>query len=184
MTLRAKFPKGWLYIKTKLIGDYNLENVLAAVCIGNYFGVEPVEIQDAIENYQPSNYRSQYIITEHNKLLMDAYNANPTSMKTALISFSKTDAPRKAVILGDMWELGESSLEEHQNIVDLVASLRFPLVLLTGEQFSTCKSPESFLVFANNSLLNKYLEDSLPFGFFFLIKGSRGMKLESLIDKL
>jgi UDP-N-acetylmuramoyl-tripeptide--D-alanyl-D-alanine ligase len=184
MTFRVKFPKGWLYFKTHLIGDYNLENALASVCIGSYFGVEPVEIQNAIENYQPSNNRSQYMITERNRLLMDAYNANPTSMKAALISFSKTDATSKAVILGDMWELGESSLEEHQNIIDLVASLRFSLVLLTGEQFSKCKFPGHFHVFANNLLLTNYLEESRPSGLFFLIKGSRGMKLESVTDKL
>ena len=83
-----------------------------------------------------------------------------------------------------MLELGEASLEEHQKIVDLVASLEFSLVLLTGEQFSKCKSPENFLVFENNSLLSKYMEESHPSGFFFLIKGSRGMKLESVIDKL
>ena len=184
MAFRVKFPKGWLYFKTHLIGDYNLENALAAVCIGNYFGVEPIEIREAIENYQPSNNRSQYIITKSNRLFLDAYNANPTSMKAALMSFSKTDAQSKAVILGDMWELGESSLEEHQNIVDLVASLRFSLVLLTGEQFSKCKSPDHFHVFANNLLLSKYLEENRPSDLFFLIKGSRGMKLESVINKL
>ena len=124
------------------------------------------------------------MITKNNWLLMDAYNANPTSMKAALISFSITDASSKAVILGDMWELGESSFIEHQKIVDLVASLRFSLVLLTGEQFSKCKSPDNFHVFANNSSLSEYLEGSRPSDLFFLIKGSRGMKLESVMDKL
>jgi UDP-N-acetylmuramoyl-tripeptide--D-alanyl-D-alanine ligase len=184
MAFRVKFKKGWLYIKTHLIGDYNLENALAAVCIGNYFGVDPLEIKDSIENYQPSNNRSQYLTTECNQLLLDAYNANPTSMKTALTSFSKIDAPNKAVILGDMWELGESSPDEHQKIVDMLESMEFSLVLLSGEQFSKCKYPESFFVFENNFLLCEYLEESRPSGFFFLIKGSRGMKLESVTDKL
>lgn len=184
MAFQVKFPKGWLYFKTHLIGDYNFENALAAVCIGNYFGVEPLEIQNAIEEYQPSNNRSQFITTERNKLLMDAYNANPTSMKAALLSFSKINTASKAVILGDMFELGETSLEEHQKIVDLAASLGFSMALLTGEQFSKCKSPDNFMVFENNSLLAKYIEDSQPSGFFFLIKGSRGMKLETVIGKL
>jgi UDP-N-acetylmuramoyl-tripeptide--D-alanyl-D-alanine ligase len=184
MAFQVKFPKGWLYFKTHLIGDYNFENALAAVCIGNYFGVEPLEIQNAIEEYQPSNNRSQFITTERNKLLMDAYNANPTSMRAALMSFSKINSASKGVILGDMFELGKTSLEEHQKIVDLVESLKFSVVLLTGEQFSKCKSPDNFLVFENNSLLVKYIEDSQPSGFFFLIKGSRGMKLETVIGKL
>ena len=184
MAFQVKFPKGWLYFKTHLIGDYNFENALAAVCIGNYFGVEPLEIQNAIEEYHPSNNRSQFITTERNKLLMDAYNANPTSMRAALLSFSKINSASKAVILGDMFELGETSLEEHQKVVDLVASLGFSMVLLTGDQFSKCKSPDNFMVFENNSLLAKYIEDSQPSGFFFLIKGSRGMKLESIVGKL
>lgn len=184
MAFRAKFKKGWLYIKTHLIGDYNLENALAAVCVGNFFGVDPLEIKDSIENYQPSNNRSQFITTERNQLLMDAYNANPTSMKAALKSYSKIDSSKKAVILGDMWELGESSSDEHQKIVDLVASMGFSLVLLNGEQFSKCRYPESFFVFANNYLLINYLKENPPSGYLFLIKGSRGMKLENVIDKL
>ena len=184
MAFQVKFPKGWLYIKTNLIGDYNLENALAAVCIGNYFGVEPIDIQKAIEDYRPSNNRSQYINTERNHLLMDAYNANPTSMKAALISFSKINSELKAVILGDMLELGEASLGEHQKIIDLVDSMGFSLVLLAGDQFSKCKYPDNFIVFENNSLLVKYIEEIRPAGFFFLIKGSRGMKLETVIEKL
>jgi UDP-N-acetylmuramoyl-tripeptide--D-alanyl-D-alanine ligase len=184
MAFQVKFPKGWLYLKTHLIGDYNLENALASVCIGIYFGVEPIDIQQAIENYLPSNNRSQFIKTERNQLLMDAYNANPTSMRAALISFSKINSASKAVILGDMFELGEASLDEHQKMVDLVESMGFSLVLLAGDQFSKCKSPGNFLVFENNSLLVKYIEDNRPTGFFFLIKGSRGMKLETVIEKL
>lgn len=184
MAFQVRFPKGWLYIKTHLVGDYNLENALASVCIGNYFGVEPLEIQQAIEEYRPSNNRSQFIKTEHNSLLMDAYNANPTSMKAALASFNKMNASPKAVILGDMLELGDTSLEEHQKIVDLVESMGFNLVLLTGDQFSKCKTPGNFQVFINNTFLAKYIEDSHPSGYFFLIKGSRGMKLETVIEKL
>jgi len=184
MAFQVKFTKGWLHFKTHLIGDYNLENALASVCIGNYFGVDPIEIQQAIENYLPSNNRSQFMTTEHNRILMDAYNANPTSMRAALNSFSRLNVPSKAVILGDMLELGETSLEEHQKIVDLVNSIGFSLVLLTGDQFSKCKSPDNFHVFTNNSLLTGYIEENQPKGFYFLIKGSRGMKLETIAEKL
>lgn len=184
MTFRVKFRKGWLYIKTNLIGDYNLENAMAAVCIGNYFGNDPIQIKDSIEHYYPSNNRSQYVKTERNRIMMDAYNANPTSMKAALMSFSKVNTPKKAVILGDMWELGKSSPDEHQKIVDLVTSMGFSLVLLCGEHFSKCRYPQSFFVFVNNSLLSEYLKRNQPSGYLFLIKGSRGMKLENVTDKL
>jgi UDP-N-acetylmuramoyl-tripeptide--D-alanyl-D-alanine ligase len=109
LVLKAKFPKGWLYFKTNLAGSYNLENAMAAICIGNYFGITPLEICEALESYKPSNNRSQFIRTAENQLLMDAYNANPTSMEAALESFRKFDAPLKGVILGDMFELGEAS---------------------------------------------------------------------------
>lgn len=184
MAFQAKFPKGWLYFKTHLVGDYNLENALAAVCIGNYFDVDPLEIQSAIGDYIPSNNRSQLINTERNKILMDAYNANPTSMRAALISFSKINSDHRAALLGDMFELGETSLEEHQKIVDLVESLGFQEVLLAGEQFSKCKCPGNFKVFKDISLLTEYILKSRPSGFFFLVKGSRGMKLETILDKL
>jgi len=184
MVFQVKFPKGWLYIKTNLAGGYNLENALAAVCIGNYFGVSPFEIVEAIETYKPSNNRSQFVKTAYNQLLMDAYNANPTSMNAALENFTAFDAPLKGVILGDMLELGEASHEEHQKIADKLAGMNLDMVLLLGKEFAKCQAPSNFLLFDNNSLLINYIESLNPKGYLFLIKGSRGMKLETVADKL
>jgi len=184
MVFQVKFPKGWLYIKTNLAGAYNLENALAAVCIGNYFGVSPFEIVEAIEEYRPSNNRSQFVKTAHNQLLMDAYNANPTSMNAALENFTAFDAPLKGVILGDMLELGEASHEEHQKIADKLTGMKLDMVLLFGKEFAKCKVPSNFILFDDNSLVINYIESLNPQGYLFLIKGSRGMKLENVADKL
>ena len=184
LVFRAKFPKGWLYLKTNLAGGYNLENAMAAVCVGNYFGVDPLEIAEAIEAYKPTNNRSQFIKTAFNTILMDAYNANPSSMDAALENFKTFDAPTKGIILGDMFELGEASHEEHQKITDKLASMDLSMVLLTGEEFSRCKVFPDFKVFRNNESLIQFLENSQPRGYLFLIKGSRGMKLENVADKL
>ena len=184
MVFQVKFPKGWLYIKTNLAGGYNLENALAAVCIGNYFGVSPFEIVEAIEEYRPSNNRSQFVKTAHNQLLMDAYNANPTSMNAALENFTAFDAPLKGVILGDMLELGDASHEEHQKIADKLTGMKLDMVLLFGKEFAKCKVPSNFILFDDNSLVINYIESLNPQGYLFLIKGSRGMKLENVADKL
>lgn len=184
MVFQVKFPKGWLYIKTNLVGGYNLENALAAVCIGNYFEVSPLEICEAIEAYKPSNNRSQFIQTAHNQILMDAYNANPTSMDAALENFKAFDAPMKGVILGDMLELGKASHEEHQKIADKLQTLNLAIVLLAGKEFSKCRVPSNFLLFEDNALLINHIESINPQGFLFLIKGSRGMKLENVVCKL
>jgi UDP-N-acetylmuramoyl-tripeptide--D-alanyl-D-alanine ligase len=184
MVIQARFPVGWLYIKTNLVGGYNLENVLAAVCTGNFFGVGPLKIAGAIERYRPSDKRSQLIKGEHNRIIMDAYNANPTSMDAALGNFETFDGPPKGVILGDMLELGGSSQAEHQKIVDKLVLMAPALVFLAGEMFSKCLFPSGFHVFANSELLVKYISDTKPRGYIFLIKGSRGMRLETVLDKL
>ena len=184
MVFQVKFPKGWLYIKSNLAGGYNLENALAAVCVGNYFSVSPLEIKAAIEEYHPSNNRSQFIKTAHNQLLMDAYNANPTSMAAALENFEAFDAPLKGVILGDMFELGEASHEEHQKIADKLSTMNLTMVLLAGKEFARCRFPSGFLVFEDNKLLIDHIESTNPQGYLFLIKGSRGMKLETVVDLL
>lgn len=184
MAFRVRFPKGWLYFKTNLIGNYNMENALAALCIGSYFKIDPLKMQEAIEGYKPSNNRSQFISTSHNKVLMDAYNANPTSMSASLKSFSSINDPSKAVILGDMFELGASSYDEHQKIVDLITAMELSLVFLAGPQFSACNCPEQFHVFENSSSLKEHLQNNPLKGYFILIKGSRGMKLETLLELL
>ena len=109
LVFKVLFPKGWLYIKTGLVGRYNLENAMAAAAVGLHFGIDPTEIASAIETYHPDNNRSQMVKTERNSLLMDAYNANPSSTTVALENFAQLDVPAKGVILGDMLELGTVS---------------------------------------------------------------------------
>ena len=184
LVFQVKFPKGWLYIKTNLAGGYNLENALAAVCIGNHFGVEPLDIKVAIEEYTPSNNRSQFIEATHNQLLMDAYNANPTSMDVALENFKTFDRKPKGVILGDMFELGESAREEHQKIIDKLEQMDLDVILLTGKEFFHCHSSSKILKFKDNTHLINYIQKTQPEGFLFLVKGSRGMKLEEVAVKL
>ena len=184
LVFQVKFPKGWLYIKTNLAGGYNLENALAAVCVGNYFGVDPLEIKGAIEAYIPSNNRSQFLKSQRNQVIMDAYNANPSSMEAALENFKTFVQKPKGVILGDMFELGETAADEHQKIVDKLEQMDIDLILLTGKEFSKCKISSQMHSFENNNQLIKYLESFKPENFLFLIKGSRGMKLETIIGKL
>jgi UDP-N-acetylmuramoyl-tripeptide--D-alanyl-D-alanine ligase len=180
LVLRVLFPKGWMYIKTKLVGSYNLENVLAAAAVGQHFGLDPLEIVAAIEEYQPDNNRSQLVERQHNRLLMDAYNANPSSTRAALENFAQLEAPLKAVLLGDMLELGDVAPEEHQKIVDYLVTMKVEKVILTGDWYSGCNLPPEFLHFPNAAALEEFLGKEQLSGYLILIKGSRGMKLESV----
>jgi len=184
LVFKVLFPKGWLYIKTNMAGSYNLENALAATAIGQYFGIEPTVIASAIEGYQPDNNRSQVVVTERNRLLMDAYNANPSSTRAALENFTGIDAAKKGVILGDMLELGTFSKEEHQKMVDYLSTLNLDLIALTGPNYTGCILPESFHCFNNSIELSAFLKQKHLTGFLLLIKGSRGMKLETIMPEL
>ena len=178
LLFKALFPKGWLYVKTKLVGSYNLENALAAATIGQYFGIDPTEISNAIETYQPENNRSQLVETDRNRLLLDAYNANPSSTRAALENFAGLSAPKKGVILGDMLELGSVSQDEHQKVVDFLSTMNLDLIFLIGPSYAGCKLPESFRCFKKSDDLLACLFLEKPSGYLLLIKGSRGMKLE------
>ncbi len=184
LVFKALFPKGWLYIKTKLVGGYNLENALAATTVGLHFGIDPTIIAGAIESYQPDNNRSQMIDTACNRLMMDAYNANPTSTMAAIENFSRLDAPKKGVILGDMLELGSFAPEEHQKIVDFLASMKLDRVFLVGPVYSGCKLPANFLKFPDTDILSHFLKKEELSGYLLLIKGSRGMRLETIVPEL
>ena len=167
-------------ICTHLVGDYNLPNVLAAVCTGIYFGVPANKIKTAIEQYEPSNSRSQLIETGTNKIILDAYNANPSSMKLAIENFAKLQAEKKVLILGGMAEMGEASLSEHQAIVDLISLHIWNKVVLVGGDFGKINHPYSYF---NTSLearewyKNQSFKDT-----YLLIKGSRSMKMEELLS--
>ena len=170
-------------IDTKLIGIYNAENVLAAVTIGDFFGVEKLAIKAGLEKYTPQNNRSQLTVTAKNKLVVDAYNANPTSMKAAITNFGQMDVERKVLILGDMLELGEQSDYEHNQTIELLNQYNFEKVILVGPQFS--KTNNKFDCYDNIDALLAELSDKNDINdCYVLIKGSRGIKLEKVLNVL
>lgn len=171
-------------VQTKLIGSYNLDNALAAACIGTLFGVDAESICQALAEYTPSNNRSQLTVTEHNRLVVDAYNANPTSMKAALDNFRLIKADHKMCILGDMKELGEASEEEHQKIVDMLPSCGFEEVWLVGDEFAKTSHPESYRMFANVDEAKAAITANQPQGHVILIKGSNSTHLVQTVDLL
>ncbi len=177
-----RFSKNDHLVKTHLIGEYNLSNALAAVAIGKYFGVKTARICKAIEEYVPTNNRSQLKKTDKNTLIIDAYNANPTSMSAALLNFTKMDVPNKMVILGDMRELGNDSAAEHQKVVDLIASNNIGKVFLVGDHFSKTKT--TYPCFATLDDFTTYLKKNPMEDQYILIKGSRGLQLEKCVDLL
>jgi UDP-N-acetylmuramoyl-tripeptide--D-alanyl-D-alanine ligase len=152
---------------------------MLAICIGKHFGVSIINIKTAIENYTPTNNRSQIIETKNNTLILDSYNANPSSMSAMLYSFAKQNYQNKLCILGDMLELGETSLEEHQTIINLAEELKLECIFI-GKEFSKVNTTaynstdEFSKVMKSNSIKNKTI----------LLKGSRGISLEKLVDLL
>lgn len=184
LVVKALFPSGWLYIKSKLIGDYNFENMLAAACVGKFFGIDPLKIQESISDYVPSNNRSQLIQGEKNTIIMDAYNANPTSMMAALENFSLLENNSKCLILGDMLELGIVSEEEHQKIIDFIDDKNLTEVFLVGPWFQKTRSNTEKKKFEHVELLSNYLKTQPIENKLILIKGSRGIHLEKILDLL
>ena len=162
---------------THLVGEYNAENVSAAICVGEYFGISREEALAAIRQYVPTNNRSQSMQTAHNHLIVDAYNANPTSMQAAINAF-KGDT----YILGAMRELGEYSHLEHQNVVNMLAERKAENVFLVGEEYMQTTSP--YPVFESVEMLHKYLEEQPIKGKNILLKGSRSTQMEKLLDVL
>ncbi|WP_075602345.1 UDP-N-acetylmuramoyl-tripeptide--D-alanyl-D-alanine ligase [Saccharicrinis aurantiacus] len=181
----AKVGEKDMRLSTHLIGAYNIENVLAAISIGMYFNIDVSDIKAAIELYVPSNNRSQLIKTATNQILLDAYNANPSSMALALANFIKLDHQNKVLVIGEMKELGESSIEEHQNIIDTIIKEDFSQVFLLGTSFSQVScSDGSFAVFSTTLDLINYLKDHPIKDSFVFIKGSRSNKLEDVVKYL
>lgn len=173
----AKSP----FLKTNIIGVYNYHNLLCAACIGNYFGVNETDINDALSNYQPTNNRSQLQLTAHNKLILDYYNANPTSMRAAIENFANIDAKNKMLILGDMLELGEDSSKEHKQIVELLHEKKLDSYYLVGPIF--CSVTDS-KIFKNSEEAAGFLGKEQVKEKTILIKGSRGIKLELVVPVL
>ena len=174
-----------LIINSHLIGEYNFTNIAVAIAIANYFKVDDKGIKEAIETYIPSNNRSQVIQTASHKIIMDAYNANPTSMRAALLNFEKLNDKIKVAILGDMFELGHEAEKEHQNIVDLASTQLLDKIILIGANFYKTKivSPKVQVFESFDDFKNNFNHSQLEFATL-LIKGSRGMALERVLDIL
>jgi UDP-N-acetylmuramoyl-tripeptide--D-alanyl-D-alanine ligase len=171
-------------LNTNLFGSYNFENVRAAVATGLFLGVEMKDIVESVEKYQPANNRSQIKNTKNNTLICDSYNANPTSMHLSLDSFTALKAEHKAVILGDMLELGEKSEEEHLKVLKVLQSDFTGQVFLVGKIFQKISPKSGFKTFANVDKLIEFFKGEPVKGNTILIKGSRGIKLERLYDQL
>lgn len=178
----GQMPANAYEVETHLIGAYNLDNMLAAIAVGLHFGVSPAQINHALGHYIPSNNRSQLETTEHNRLIVDAYNANPSSMAAAIDNFKLMKAERKMAILGDMLELGAVSDEEHQKTVDALAAAGIKEVWLVGEEFG--KTHTAFRKFKNVDEVKAVIAAHRPEDYYILIKGSNGIHLSQLPELL
>lgn len=177
-------PFSPMEVQTKLIGSYNLDNALAAACIGTLFAVSATDICDSLADYTPSNNRSQLTITESNHLVVDAYNANPTSMEAAITNFRLMKSDHKMCILGDMGELGEASSEEHQKVVNLLRDCDFEKVWLVGNEFAKTDHPAIYEMFPNTEAVKQRIATDKPQGHTILIKGSNSTKLYQIPELL
>ena len=177
---------GEVVINTNLVGAYNADNVMAAIAVGKQFGVTLDEAVQAISAYLPSNNRSQMTRTQKNTLIVDAYNANPTSMSAALENFANVEANKRYAMLGDMLELGAESVSEHVQVIAKAQSLGLDGVFFVGKEFRTAASAEvpGMSFFASSDELAQWIEDNPIEGAVVLIKGSRGTRMEKVIPKL
>jgi UDP-N-acetylmuramoyl-tripeptide--D-alanyl-D-alanine ligase len=180
--LQVNFTQGFEMdcIQTQLVGEYNLPNILAAVSIGIYFKVPAEKIKAAIENYAPTNSRSQLLKWKENDIILDAYNANPSSMKLAIENFAKLNAAHKIVCIGGMKELGNTSIEEHQHLIHLLQESQWEQVVLVGGDFEHCQ--HDYLFFPTALDAKAWLAAQNFKGRSILIKGSRGIKMEQVLD--
>ena len=180
-----RISSGATVINTNLVGSYNADNVMAALAVGQQFGVSFEEAVKAVEAYVPSNNRSQMTRTDRNVLIVDAYNANPTSMAAALDNLSSTVAEKKVVMLGDMLELGEDSLKLHSEVVERLSAMKLSMVCLVGGEFSkVCEGNEAVHCFATSDELAGWLSENPVEGATVLVKGSRGTRMEKVIPVL
>ena len=172
-------------VQSHLPGIYNFENIQMAIAVGKHFGLSDAQCKEGIATYQPTNHRSQYIKIGSNQVLMDAYNANPSSMQAAISHFAETDNAPKMLILGDMFELGDLSAAEHEALGKLIASFSFEKVLLIGEhmQHALTHLPKAFY-FPDKFGLHNWLQDNPIKSSYLLVKGSRGIQLESVLPFL
>lgn len=169
-------------VNTKLVGSYNYANVMTAIAVGLYFGVEPLAIVVAIESYNPDNSRSQWVKKGSNSIILDAYNANPSSMKAAITNFATTTLPNKILWLGAMKEMGPAEQAEHTELVKLIANYTWADVILVGKEFLGLQG--SYKWFADSAAAAAYIQHNTPVNSTILIKGSRGSKMEVMASVL
>lgn len=167
-------------INTQLVGEYNLPNVLAAVALGKYFNVPDDKIKAALEAYSPSNSRSQRIVKDSNTFILDAYNANPTSMKAAIENFAKMDGSKKVLLLGAMMELGSESIEEHRSIINVIGNYTWEAVVLVGGDYSKITHP--YINLSNSAEARDWFLQQHYQNTQLLIKGSRSMQMEKVLS--
>jgi UDP-N-acetylmuramoyl-tripeptide--D-alanyl-D-alanine ligase len=184
LRIKSTLEIGPLDIETKLYGNYNFNNAMAAIAVGKYFGITRENIKQALEDYEPKNNRSQVVKTKRNTIILDAYNANPGSMPLAIETFSEQSYNDKIIILGDMFELGKDSEKEHQRIIELLKDKDFKQIILVGKDFFNSQKDEYFTAFKTTEKAAAYLNEQKFTGNTILIKGSRGMKLEALVQYL
>jgi len=184
LRLDIKLPnkEAHITVQTSLVGDYNFENVLAAITVGLYMGVPIESIKLAIEGYTPSNSRSQLVRTKSNEVILDAYNANPSSMEVAIKNFASIGNRYKVIIVGEMLELGEYSDVEHKRIADLIKTFDFNQTIFIGKGFEN--DSKGFLFFNSSESCAKYLAENPIKDALILLKGSRGVKLEKVMERL
>jgi UDP-N-acetylmuramoyl-tripeptide--D-alanyl-D-alanine ligase len=181
--LEVHFSKGYEgNIQTQLVGSYNLPNVLAAVALGSYFQVPNATIKSAIENYSPTNSRSQLVKKGTNQIILDAYNANPSSMKLAIENFAKAKDAKKILVLGAMAELGPESINEHAQIIDEIEKHQWEQVILVGGDF--LKTKHAFLSFHSADEAGKWLQEQQLENAYLLVKGSRSTGMEKALAYL
>jgi UDP-N-acetylmuramoyl-tripeptide--D-alanyl-D-alanine ligase len=172
-------------VSTHLPGSYNFDNICAALAVGKHFEVADEDANEAVSTYQPDNNRSQIVKKGSNTVIMDAYNANPSSMAAAVANFAKLDAPKKMLILGDMFELGNAAEEEHLALGKLIAAEKFDIVILSGKlmQHALPALPKAYY-FPDKFSLHNWVMDNPQENTYILIKGSRGMALETVLGMI
>jgi UDP-N-acetylmuramoyl-tripeptide--D-alanyl-D-alanine ligase len=167
-------------IQSQLVGDYNFVNLMAAIALGEFFGVSLENIKNSLENYAPRNQRSQLLKMGTNSIILDAYNANPTSMELALKSLENIDFPTKSVVLGDMLELGKETISEHTHIIKLLETMKLKNVVLIGPVFNSLN--HNFVSFENSEQAKEYFKTNIWSHQFILVKGSRGIQVEKVLE--
>ena len=172
------------YINSNIYGEYNIDNLSVAISFGEYFNVNIYQIKNGIENYIPNNNRSQVVLKNNNKIILDAYNANPTSMELSIKSFYNLNDSKKILILGDMFELGKKNLEYHQQIINQIESLDFEKIYVVGKNFKSTNFSKKVKSYDTTEKLKVEIEKLNLNNYTILIKGSRGMQLENILNSI